>query len=168
MIRPKASLRPFAAIAFTALALAAALCGLLPAQTGATITVLMLDGKTGKPIIPSNFLVRVNHLDAIHNEWLKIADDGMGLVKVPAGASFLAVQGTYHGSMYIYINCDAGMEKDTRTLHWYSVPDILNSGVNAPNECYKGKYAEATHLDVKPGVFVFYVREADWRDGPAD
>ena len=101
----------------------------------------MLDGKTGKPLVPDNYIVRLDHLNAMHNEALQINDDGSGKVTVPASASFLSVQGTYHGSMEIYVNCDAGMEKDTSTLHWYPIADILNSGVAMPNECYKGKYA---------------------------
>jgi hypothetical protein len=145
-------------------ALAAGLGGLLYAQASKTITVIMLDGKTGKAIIPSNFVIRVDHRDAIHNEWLRLNDDGAGFVSVPAETTFVSVQGTYNGSTDIYINCDAGMEKDTTTLHWYSVPDILSTGVNAPNECYKGKYADATHLDPKAGIFVFYVREIGWHD----
>jgi hypothetical protein len=176
MIRTKASPRvtsPFAvhriAIhAFLAVTLAAALLGPLHAQTGKTITILMLDGKTGKPIVPSNFVVRIDHLDAIHNEWLKLNDDGTGEVTVPAGTSFLAVQGTYHQSMDIYINCDAGMEKDTHTLHWYSISDILNSGVTAPNECYKGKYEDSARATAKPGEFIFYVRETTWHEMPVD
>ena len=148
--------------------LAAALCSPLNAQAGKTITVLMLDGKTGRPIIPSNLLVRIDHLNAIHNEWLKLTDDGLGIVTVPASASFLSIQGAYESSMEIYVNCDAGMEKDASTLHWYSIADILASGVSMPNECYKGKYAEATHKENKPGVFVVYVRKNNWHEVPAD
>ena len=150
MFRPQASpsaTRSFAARFFLALVLAAALAGPLHAQTAPTITIIMLDGKTGRPIVPSNFIVRIDHLNATHNEWLKLNDDGTGQVTFPSGASWLSIQGTYESSMDIYINCDAGMEKDTSTLHWYSVLDILNTGVAMPNECYKGKYAEATHVD---------------------
>ena len=124
----------------------------------------MLDGKTGKPIIPSNFIVRIDHLDATHNEWLKLNDDGTGQVTFPSGASCLSIQGTYNSSMEVYINCDAGMEKDTSTLHWYSVLDILNTGVAMPNECYKGKYAEATHVTPKPGEFILFVRKNNWHE----
>ena len=90
-----------------------------------------------------------------------LGDDGTGQVTVPAGATFLSVQGTYDRSMDIYINCDAGMEKDTRTLHWYSISDILNSGVTAPNECYKGKYEDSARAAAKPGEFIFYVRKTN-------
>ncbi len=128
----------------------------------------MLDGKTGKPIVPSNFIVRLDHLNAVHNEMLKLGDDGIGTITVPPGASFLSIQGTYNGSTDIYINCDAGMEKDTHALHWYAVPEILSTGVVAPNECYKGKYAEATHTDPKPGQFVLFVRANNWREAGSD
>jgi hypothetical protein len=140
----------------------------LHAQTGNTITILMLDGKTGKPLVPSNFLVRIDHHDAIHNEWLKLNDDGTGQVTVPAGSTFLAVQGTYVSSTEVYVNCDAAMQKDIHTLHWYSIPEILSSGVSAPNECYKGKYADSTHVAAKPGEFVFFVRETNWHELPPD
>ena len=140
----------------------------LHAQADKTITVLMLDGKTGQPIIPSNLLVRIDHLNAVHSDGLKLTDDGLGLVTVPAGASFLSIQGAYESSMQIYVNCDASMQKDTSTLHWYSIADILTSGVSMPNECYKGKYAEATHKENKPGVFIVYVRKNNWHEVPAD
>ena len=154
--------------AILAIALAAPLSLPIHGQADKTITVLVLDGKTGRPIIPSNLLVRIDHLNAIHNEWLKLTDDGLGIVTVPASASFLSIQGAYESSMEIYVNCDASMEKDTSTLHWYSIADILTSGVSMPNECYKGKYAEATHKENKPGVFIVYVRKNNWHEVPAD
>jgi hypothetical protein len=153
---------------FMALLVAAAFCSPLHAQSANTITVLMLDGKTGRPIVPSNFIVRVDHLNATHNEWLKLNDDGTGSVTLPAGTSFLSVQGTLESSMEIYVNCDAGMEKDVSTLHWYSVPDILSAGVAMPNECYKGKYADATKVTPKPGEFILFVRKINWHELPPD
>ena len=71
-----------------AVALAAGLGGLLYAQASKAITIIMLDGKTGKAIIPSNFVIRVDHRDAIHNEWLRLNDDGAGFVNVPAETTF--------------------------------------------------------------------------------
>jgi hypothetical protein len=154
-----------AAPVLLALALAAAFGSPLRAQMLKPITIIMLDGKTGQPIVPTNYIIRVNHLDAIRNEWLKLNDDGTGSLLVPSPASFLSVQGTYHNSLDIYINCDAGMEKNTHTLHWYSIPDIMKSGVVAPNECYKGKYGDNPAITAKPGQFIFFVRETSWRDG---
>ena len=87
----------------------------------------------------------------------------------PPVLRFLLFRATYHQSMDIYINCDAGKEKDTHTLHWYSISDILNSGVAAPNECYKGKYEDSAHATAKPGEFIFFVRESDLaRNAPMD
>ena len=135
-----------------------------PATTApATISIRMYDARTGHQIPPSNFLVRLNHTEDVHNESLHIDDDGTGQITVPAGTSFLYVEGTYDNSMEIYFNCDAGMEKDDHRRHWYSVADILSTGVIAPNECFKGKY-ERPRLPVKPGEFLFYVRQHNWRD----
>lgn len=124
----------------------------------------MVDGKTGKPIVPSNFIVRFDYSNAIHNNSVAIDDQGVARVLIPEGAKFLSVQGTYNSSTDIYVNCDAAMEKDITTLHWYSIADILSTGVAMPNECYKAKYAEATHLNPKPGMFVFYVRKNNWHE----
>ena len=171
MLRPKAFLfapRPFVTRTFLALPLAAAFCFLLHAQTASTITILMLDGKTGKPIVPSNFIVRFDHRNEVHNDSVAVDDEGVARVLVPAGTKYLSVQGTYNSSMEIYVNCDAAMEKDISTIHWYSVPDILASGVAMPNECYKGKYAEATRMIPKPGMFVFFVRKNNWHEMPPD
>jgi len=128
----------------------------------------MLDGKTGKPIVPSNFIVRFDHRNEVHNDSVVIDDEGVARALVPAGAKYLSVQGTFNNSMEIYVNCDAAMEKDVSTLHWYSVPDILASGVAMPNECYKGKFAEATRINPKPGMFVFFVRKNNWHEMPPD
>jgi hypothetical protein len=167
------SLGRFTVLTLLAPALAAAYGGLGRAQepgasapeTSApkTITITMLDGKTGKPVVPDNYIVRFNHLNAAHNEALKVNDDGTGTVTVPANATFVSVQGTYRGSMDIYVNCDAGMEKDTSTLHWYSIAEIESTGVTAANECYKGKYANPA-ITAKPGEFTFFVRESNWRE----
>jgi len=146
----------------------ASLSSPLHAQDAKTITVLVFDGKTGRPVIPDNYIVRVDHLNATHSEWLTIKDDGTATIAVPDKTSFLSVQTTYQRSMDFYVKCDAGMEKDTSTLHWYSIADILASGVSAQNECYKGKFAEVTHVAPKPGQFVFYVRPINARESLED
>ena len=128
------------------------------------ITIIMADGKSGKTITPNNFVIRFNHLNAIRNETLTLNDDGTGKLTIPANATHLSVQGTYHNSVDIYVNCDAAMEKDTSTLHWYSIDEIMHTGVSAPNECYKGKYAKNTTIPAVPGEFIFYVREIGWHD----
>lgn len=156
----------FAVLALLVSFVAAPFCTTLRAQSPRTITILMLDGKTGKPVIPDNYMIRLDHLNALHNQSLRVNDDGSGALNVPGSASFLSVQGTYRGSMEIYVNCDAGMEKDTSTLHWYPIADIMSAGVVAPNECYKGKYANPS-ITAKPGQFVFFVREANWREAGA-
>jgi len=171
MLRPKAfliALRPFVTRTFLAFSFATTLCFLLHAQTASTITILMLDGKTGKPLVPSNFIVRFDHRNQVHNDSIVIDDEGVARVLIPPDAKYLSVQGTYSSSMEIYVNCDAAMEKDVSTIHWYSVPDILASGVAMPNECYKGKYVEATRIIPKPGMFVFFVRKNNWHEMPPD
>jgi hypothetical protein len=151
------------------LACAAALALPLRAQTApapaapATITIRMYDARSGRQLTPDNFLVRFNHQDEIHNESLHIDDSGDGQLTVPAGSSFFSVEGTFNRSMDVYFNCDAGKESDDRRRHWYSISDILTAGVIAPNECFNGKY-ERPRLAVKPGEFIFYVRQRNWRD----
>lgn len=155
------------AILAAAFAVCAGVCALsstAQAPAGKTIVIRMFDGRTARPLAPSNFLVRIDHQDEIRNETLHIGDDGIGEVIVPADATFISVQGTYEDSTQIYINCDAGMEKNTGTLHWYPVANILSGGVIAPNECYKGKYERNPRINTKPGEFDFFVRKINLRD----
>jgi hypothetical protein len=149
-----------------AIVLCAALSALAGAQTepaASTVTIRMYDARSGRQLTPSNFLVRFNHQDDLHNDSLHIDDDGTGQVTLPADAQFLSVQGTFDNSMEIYFNCDAGMEKNAAKLHWYAISEILATGLIAPNECFKGKY-ERPRIAVKPGEFIFYVRAHNWRD----
>lgn len=174
MVQTKAanrSLRRFGSPwpAFALAAVVAALCAMLiypqhPERQLRTITLIMVDGKTGKTMTPDNFVIRFNHLDAIRNETLTLNDDGTGKLRLPADAKLISVQGAYHNNIDLYINCDAGMEKDTSILHWYPIADVLSNGLSTPNECYKGKYAKTAAIPPVPGEFIFYVREPNWHD----
>lgn len=144
------------------LAFVTAFCVSLHAQTTHTISIRLLDGKTGLPVKASNFLVRIDRHDTVHNEWVKIDDDGSVIVTLPAGAGEISVKATYDMGMTTYINCDAAKETDKERNIWYPIPVILKTGAVAPNECGKTDFA------AKPGEFVFFVRKRDWRDHPED
>lgn len=143
---------------FVGLICLVALGALLHAQTENTIHLRLLDGKTGLPVKASNFLVRIDHHETVHNEWVRMNDDGTVIVTLPSGAQLVAVKATYDMSMETYINCDAAKESDKERDIWYSVSQILQSGVVAPNECSQ------THYTAKPGEFVFFVRKRTWRE----
>ena len=154
----------------------AAFGGLLCAQTGKTITLRMLDGKTGKLITTTTFLVRVDHEPAVHADWVAPNEDGTGKLTVPKSASLLSIRGTYDSSMVIYVNCDSAGEKTNPIDRWYSIAEILTSGVTAPNDCVKpaeaAKFKPLAKLKpvaiptsaAKPGEFVFFVRKQNWRE----
>lgn len=135
---------------------------------GNVITIRMFDARTAHAIMPSNFLVRLDHKDEIRSETLHIDDQGIGTVTVPGDAAFLSVQGTYNDGMEIFINCDSGMEKNLSTLHWYTIADILSTGVIAPNECNRGKYERNPRVPLKPGEFDFFVRKISIKDQLVD
>jgi hypothetical protein len=156
-----------AAISCAAVILFAFAAPVLPAQTTPTISVQVLDGKTGQPLSPSNILVHVDHHDAIHQDWVKLNDDGTIMITPAPTASLLGLQGTYNASMMIYINCDAGEDANTDKLYWYPIADILAKGVVAPNRCYKGIYQNKFAVTPKPGEFIFFVRERDRHDTSA-
>ncbi len=162
---PPRSSRPFLPILLAcALALVPSLCAqTAPDAAPATITIRMYGGRSGRQVIPNNFLIRFDHQDEIHNEHLRIDDEGTAKILVPAGATFLSVQGTFDNSTEIFLNCDTGKERDDHRLHWYPIATILSTGIIAPNECYNGKY-ERPRLEVKPGEFVFYIYQRNWRD----
>ena len=145
----------------------AAFCGSLQAQTEKTMTIRVLDGKTGNPVLPTGFLVRVDHDPAVHANWVVVSDDGTARLTVPKGASLLSIQGTYDDSTQIFFNCDSKTGKATPVDRWYAISEILTTGVVTPNGC--GKQAAAKLKPVaKPGEFVIVVRRKttveQWRE----
>jgi hypothetical protein len=146
------------------LACALLFSSLAAAQSGPTITIRILDGKTGEPINPTNLLIRVDHKDEPYNEGLKLNGADPATAVLPPSATLLSVQGAYSESMDLYVNCDADMGKSEGPLRWYLIADILKTGMVAPDQCYKGRYAGRMHITVKPGEFVFFVRTHNWHE----
>jgi hypothetical protein len=136
-----------------------ALCGSLRAQTGPTIIIRMLDAKTGKQIAASNYLVRIDHDQAIHANWVVQAEDGVSKLTLLRTAALLTMQGTYDSAEQIYLNCDAAGDKDKTSAHWYDVAAILATGVAAPNGCVSSREAAKLKIAAKPGEFIFFVRK---------
>jgi hypothetical protein len=150
------TIRTLASIA--SLAFMAAFSVSLPAQTANTISVRLLDGKTGLPVKAANFLVRVDHHETDHPDWVTISDDGTVLITVPADAKEISLKATYGMGMDTYVNCDAAKENDKERNIWYSITTILSTGIVAPDECARTNYKP------KPGQFTFFVRKRAWND----
>jgi hypothetical protein len=147
----------------------AALCGSLSAQTGRTITVRMLDSKTGNLIATSQFLVRINHQETVHGNWVVKHEDGTGKLTVPDDASVLSIHATYESTTLVYVNCDASKDVGTADHaagldRWYKVADILASGVVAPNGCAGKKIPDKLQVVAQPGEFVFFVRKQNVKE----
>jgi hypothetical protein len=147
----------------------AATCGSLRAQTVKTVTIRMLDNKTGILIPSSNYLVRINHEETIHGSWVVKNEDGSGRLTLPADAATLSIRATYDANTVMYVNCDAA--KDTGSSEhapgldrWYKVSDILESGVVAPNGCVGKKVPDRLQVVAKPGEFVFFVRKLNAKE----
>jgi hypothetical protein len=132
------------------------------AQAGApklhTITVRVLDGRTGKPVVPSNLLVRVDKLKQIHSDWVTQNDDATGFVALPATSRLVSVEAVYDESMEIYVNCDPAPEAYPGERHWYSIETILRSGLVVADGCEKPKKHVVVPATAKPGELVIYVR----------
>jgi len=140
------------------IAIVAAFSAALPAQTSVTISVRLLDGKTGLPVKASNFVVRVDHHETDHPDWVTVNDDGTVMITVPADAKEISLKATYGMGMDTFINCDAAKESDKERNIWYSIATILSTGIVAPDECALTKYKP------KPGEFTFFVRKRSWHD----
>lgn len=150
----------------------AALCGScvsLLAQTSNTITLRMIDGKSGKLIATSDFLVRIDHQQTAHANWVTINDDGTGKLTLPTAASLLSVRASYESATSYYVNCDTNKEFKKSNSgavddRWYSVSDILAKGIVAPNDCIGEKVPDKLQFFAKPGEFIFFVRRMTARE----
>lgn len=154
----------FTIIAAIVAAFISVFCVTLNAQTGPngqtaqTISIRMLDGKTGLPVKASNYLVRVDHHDTYHPDWVSINDDGTVIVTLPSDAKEISLKATYGMGMDMFVNCDAAKESDKERNIWYSIATIMTTGIVAPDECDK------TAFKPKPGEFTFFVRKRAWHD----
>jgi hypothetical protein len=144
-----------------------ALCGALPAPSSdapRVITLRMIDGHTGRPIATSDFIVRINHQKAPHNNWIEENEDGTAKVTLPADAETISIHATYDSTIQTYVNCDSiaarSSAKQPAPLdHWYSIADILSLGTVAPNNCIGKKVPDKLQVVAEPGQFVFFVRK---------
>jgi hypothetical protein len=147
----------------------AAFCLSICAQKETTITVRMLDNRTGNLIASSNYLVRINHQQEQHGNWIVKNEDGSGNLALPADAEVVSVRATYEDAMLIYVNCDADKDRGSAEHapsqdRWYPVANILSSGIVAPNNCNGKKVPEKLQVIAKPGEFVFFVRPLTSRE----
>jgi hypothetical protein len=148
-------------------ALLPVLCGALPSPSGdkpKVITLRMMDGRTGKPIATNDFIVRINHQKAPHNNWVEENEDGTAKVTLPAGAETINIHATYDSTTQTYVNCDFSEARTSAKQpapldHWYSVADILSSGTVAPNNCIGKKVPDKLQIVAEPGQFIFFVRK---------
>jgi len=145
------------------------LLGAVHAETAPSITIRMLDSHSGRLIATSNFLVRVNHQEDQHGDWVKQNEDGTGNLTLPASAEVISLHATYDSATHVYANCDAdkdhGSADHAAALdRWYPVAQILSAGVVAPNECVGKKVPERLQVVARPGEFVFFVRPLNARE----
>jgi len=137
-------------------------CGALHAEPVKTITLRVFDGKSGRPVMPTGYQVRVDHLTMLHPDWVKQNDDGTAELTIPADASVVALQLAYDSSMELYINCSA--DKYSFGDIWYPVSQIMTKGFVAANGCGKPKTNEKYKTTATPGELILFVREKNWRE----
>jgi hypothetical protein len=143
-----------------------ALCGVLHAEPSKTITLKIFDGKTGHPLMPTGYQIRVDRQQAVHNDWVKQNEDGSAELTVPADAHEISVHLAYDNSMEIYINCDA--QKNEFGDVWYLVPRIISDGMVMANGCGKAKANDKFKTTAAPGELIMFVREKNWKEKAKD
>ena len=122
-----------------------------------TIIVKVFDGKSGKPVVPTGFQVRVDHQTMLHPDWVKANEDGTAELSIPADTHEIALHLAYNNSMDIYVNCDKA--KNSFGDVWYLVPEIMAKGLVMQNGCGKSKANEKFKTTAAPGELILFVRE---------
>lgn len=135
-----------------------AFCSIAFAQSDRSIEVRMLDSKTGQPITTSEVEVRIRvfqtsgQTKGVPPVYVRPDKEGVGIVNLPSVASDIRVYASYGTANWSFVNCDSVHDRGPIKEHWYSISQILATGIAAPNHCSKSK------ITVKPGEFVFFVR----------
>jgi hypothetical protein len=134
-----------------------ALSSALQAEPTKTIILKVFDGKSGHPIVPTGYQVRVDHEIMLHPDWVKQNDDGTAELTIPADTHEVTLHLAYDNSMEIYVNCDK--EKNAFGDVWYLVPEIMSKGFVSENGCGKAKVNEKYKTTAAPGELILFVRE---------
>ena len=120
------------------------------------ITVRVLDRHSGRPV-ESNLILSVLYNTEPYKTAIKVdaGPDHPAVISIPNYIDSIAVSVMgKHDGWWRYA-CDG--ERDTEPHnHWYSVSDILSTGVSAINYCSK-KWVKP-----KPGELVLFVRPMHW------
>jgi hypothetical protein len=132
----------------------AVLSGFLSAQTKKTITIRILDSKTGNPITISEFQIFIKNPIRGTNEYIRSNRDGVRELDIKDETDVIRIYAP--NPPWAYVSCDC--VKDNPVVdsiyysHWYSIAEILKAGIVAPNRCHRKKAV------AKPGEIVFFVR----------
>jgi len=145
-----------------------ALSGVLHAVEGPTKTIIIrvFDGKTGRPVVPTGFQVRVDHQTMLHPDWVKPNEDGTAELTIPADAHEVALHLAYNDSMDVYVNCDK--DKNAFGDVWYLVPAIMSKGMVTANGCGKAKVNDKYKTTAAPGELILFVREKNMMERSKD
>ena len=139
-------------------------CASCRAQADHTITVLMLDSQSGKPITTSELQIWTGESLAsaktggISPHYIKPGADDTAEETFRPGSNVFTVHAQYGPASWGYVNCDRVKDRGAFRKHWYSIDEALSSGIAAPNLCSKQKAV------AKPGQFVFFVRPMTSRE----
>jgi hypothetical protein len=144
-------LRTIGGLAIGLLIAGAALPAPLASQT---VSIRLLDGKTGRALSDKNVTLLWSPAYFPPGSVIYFGKDGIGTVKVPTGAEFF----TMHGGPKIgkepyripFINCNASMSEMIR------VSEVLKSGYVPGNTCSKKNAVP------RPGEIVFWAMPIPW------
>lgn len=131
-----------------------------------TIIIRVFDGKSGKPVVPTGFQVRVDHQIMLHPDWVKTNDDGTAELTIPADTHEVALHLAYNDSMDIYVNCDK--DKNAFGDVWYLIPQIMSKGMVMENGCGKPKANEKYKTTAMPGELILFVRQRNWKESATE
>jgi hypothetical protein len=129
------------------------------AQADRSITILMLDSQSGKPIATSELQIWTGKSLAsaktagISPHYVKPRADSTAEKTFADGENVFSVHAQYGPANWGYVNCDGLKDHSHNGERWYSIAEVLSSGIAAPNHCSRQKAV------AKPGQFVFFVRQ---------
>jgi hypothetical protein len=118
------------------------------------VFIRILDSKTGNPIAVSEFQVFIKNPVRGTNEYIRPNSNGVGELNINDESDVIHIYVANGGLAYVSCDCvkDHPVVESVYYSHWYSVAEILRTGIVAPNRCHRKKAV------AKPGEIVFFVR----------
>jgi hypothetical protein len=129
------------------------------AERAPSISILLLDGNSGKPMIGVNLFINPDCGQAclFPDNRISWTTDGAGEIELPAMPNLRKLRLMKPTSYFMYCQESENHNVNIVNPDAFVADDILRTGVKAPNNCNR-----RIRVQARPGQLIFFLRNLTW------